>query len=285
MTTSNNDVKPTPYEPPEPTILSKIGPIDLFRMFRGRFFKPTVIILYATFALSFWKYIPPAPIPSDGPFRAKAAGIVVTESTAVQDRDALRLPQSPSPLTKRDFFLGERKIIAAFFLMGLIPAGIVRFVFREKLSDYGLTFGNRFTIRSALILTPVLAVFGFLAAKNELFYFNYPLNPTLSGIDGRFWLHAIFYAVGYYLSWEFLFRGFLLRGLSDSYGLYGALLIQTLASTMVHYGHPLSEVLGSVGGGLFWGLLALRTHSILSGWLQHSTLGVFLDYFLLIGRP
>ena len=253
---------------PEP-----VGIRDFFAMFRGKAFKPTMILLYAALALSIWRYIPPAPHLVDP--RATAAfvaanGLAAPSADVSESTDSGWIP----------FFRGETRIFAAFVVMGLIPALIVRFVFREKLSDYGVRFGNRFTVRSLLIFTPVMILLGYLASFNGDFATIYPYNPHAADSRLRFILHAALFFGLYYTAWEFMFRGFMLRGLSDSCGMFNAVLIAALASAMLHYGHPLTEVLGAVGGGVFWGLLAFRTRSILSGAIQHAVLGISLDFFL-----
>ncbi len=221
--------------------------------------KPVVILLYVAVAASIWKYF------------------------SFTNLDV-----------ETDFWLGEHKTVAAFVLFGLIPMGIVRFGFREKLADYGLQLGiTTLTLRSFFIMAPVVAVIAYRTGFQPEFFNVYPFNETLrvenigrlnvwSGLD-RFAVHCILY-IGYYFGWEFMFRGFMQHGLSRNCGLPTAIAIQTLASTMLHYGHPGSEVFGSLIAGLVWGFLAVRTQSILSGFAQHSLLGIVLDWVLIYGR-
>jgi membrane protease YdiL (CAAX protease family) len=63
-------------------------------------------------------------------------------------------------------------------------------------------------------------------------------------------------------------------------GSSSALLVQVLASVLLHIGKPTGEIYGSIVGGLLWGLLAYRTRSLLSGMLQHFLLGIALDWFI-----
>ncbi len=219
--------------------------------------KPAVILFYVTVAASIWKYF----------------------SFTNLDVDT-------------DFWLGEHKTVAAFVLFALIPMAIVKFGFRERLADYGLQFGVlRFTLRSFLVMAPVAATIGYWTGFQPEFFDVYPLNETLrpqntgamrAGLD-RFAVHAVLY-IGYYFGWEFLFRGFMQHGLAKRCGLSTAILVQTLASTMLHYGQPGTEVFGSLAAGLVWGFLAVRTKSILSGFGQHALLGVVLDWTLIYGR-
>ncbi|MBP5620551.1 MAG: CPBP family intramembrane metalloprotease, partial [Thermoguttaceae bacterium] len=150
-------------------------------------------------------------------------------------------------------------------------------------SDYGLTWGIfKRVVFNFFSFLPVMLVMGWLSGGIREFYDVYPYNP-LAGISWRALItHSITYLFLYYLSWEFMFRGFIQLGLTQRLGAVPAVLVQTLASSMLHYGHPASETFGCVVGGLLWGFLVYRTKSILSGWGQHAVLGITLDWSLIL---
>ena len=87
----------------------------------------------------------------------------------------------------------------------------------------------------------------------------------------------------YYVGWEFFFRGFMLFGLRETVGDANAVLIQAMASALLHIGSPASEAFGAILGGVLWGMLALRTRSIWSGLAQHFLLGWTLDWSICFG--
>jgi membrane protease YdiL (CAAX protease family) len=194
-------------------------------------------------------------------------------------------------LPATDFWTGEYKITAAIVLFGVIPMGIVKFIFREKLADYGLQLGITFrTVRSFLVMSPFVAVIAYFTGYYPAFFEVYPFNETLrvqnTGTPigyGLFTFHSVLY-LGYYFGWEFLFRGFIQHGLAKHCGVAAAIGVQTLASVMLHYGHPASEVFGALAAGLVWGYLTYRTKSILSPFGQHAVLGIVLDATLIYGR-
>ncbi len=221
-------------------------------------FKPTVILAYMAFALCCWKTIPVKP-----------------------DLSGLE------PNCWATFFFGCWRIIAAFGLFGIVPALIVKLIFRERLADYGLQLGNvKRTIIGVLILTPITIYLGANSGNAESFLTVYPLNPACqwSGDVKWFVSHAFLYVLLYYSAYEFFFRGFLLHGLTPTCGAINALLIQTAVSTFFHFGHPDVEMWSALGGGLLWGFIAFRTRSIISSWIQHAGLGVALDWALTYGR-
>jgi len=219
--------------------------------------KPFVVLLYTVLAAMVWK--------------------------------CFAFPNFTSEPTISDFWLGATPLFAALVLFGLVPMGIVKWGFREHLADYGLRLGiARRTLRTFLLALPFVVGIAFLVGHNPDFYDVYPLNVAIRpqhtkiGID-IFVIHAICY-IGYYFGWEFLFRGFVQHGLSERYGIPVAVLVQTTASTILHYGHPASEMFGALIAGLVWGFIAYRTRSILSGLGQHATLGIVLDWVLIFER-
>ena len=109
---------------------------------------------------------------------------------------------------------------------------------------------------------------------------KFPINPQAGASAGSFAVHAATYLL-FYLGWEFYFRGFMQFGLRQALGDVNTVLVQVLASALLHIGGPASEVYGAIFGGMLWGMLAFRTRSLLSGLVQHYFLGVSLDWFLI----
>lgn len=225
--------------------------------------KATLILLYALIAITIWKYLP-----ASQPFA---------------DENGIRIFHPDTAMTFNQFTAGMTKIFWGFLLMGVGPALIIKAVFRESLYDYGLQWGIPIrTFRTMAIMLPFLVLGAWFGSGNHEFYHSYPYNPAAGCSWMCFVLHALSLFFLYYLAWEFMFRGFVQKGLEQSCGLPNAVLIQVALSTMLHYGCPSSEVWGSLIGGLFWGFLAIRTQSIVSGWAQHAALGIAMDAFLIL---
>jgi membrane protease YdiL (CAAX protease family) len=169
---------------------------------------------------------------------------------------------------------------SCFVLLAVIPALIVKFGFRERLADYGVRLGiGARTLRTILKLGPAFVLGGYIASKDPEVITAFPMNPQAGASAGAFVLHAATYLL-FYLGWEFYFRGFMQHGLRQTLGEADTVLVQMLASTLLHLGGPASEVYGAIFGGMLWGTLALRTRSLLPGLTQHYLLGVSLDWFL-----
>lgn len=176
---------------------------------------------------------------------------------------------------------------ACFLLLGVIPAAIVRLVLRAPLVDYGLGVGDaRSTLRITLLLAPVFLLAAFAGSRDPAILAKFPINPRAGESAGMFALHAASYLL-FYLGWEFLFRGFLLFGLRPAVGDVNAILVQTMASALLHLGGPAAETFGAIPAGVLWGAIALFTRSLLPGLVHHVLLGVALDGFIvaaIIGR-
>jgi len=224
--------------------------------FRGPQCKPTVILLSSPILLLAWKYFAApeflaAQFPSwaDDAYGAAAIGHFLT----------------------------------CFLLLGVLPAAAVKFLFRERLVDYGVGLGFAGqTWQFLALLAPVFLLAAYQASCDPAFLAKFPINPRAGASPSLFALHAVTYGL-YYVGWEFYFRGFLLFGLRDSLGAANAVLIQTLASALLHIGSPAAESFGAILGGLLWGVLALRTRSLLAGLGQHYLLGLALDAFICYG--
>ena len=173
--------------------------------------------------------------------------------------------------------------VSCFLLLGVVPALIVKLVFREPLAQYGVQWGDRVrTPRSLLILGPLFILGGYISSRTPAVAAYYPIDPTACDSLGAFAAHASWYLL-YYLAWEFHFRGYLQFGLRDSFGAANAVLIQVMASSLLHFGKPDVEAFAAIVGGIFWGWIAYRTRSLLSVVGQHYLLGISLDLFLCRG--
>jgi membrane protease YdiL (CAAX protease family) len=235
--------------------------------FRGEQFKPTVILLVAPLLMITWKCFADPKHLAD----------------AIPEACVLFCDRAPSA-EARAASGAVYSFAAGFLLLGLVPALLVRFVFRERLADYGVRLGEKpRTFRSMLLMGPCFVLGAYFAAGDPAVRAVYPLNPSAGWSREMFGMHAATYLL-FYLGWEFHFRGFLQMGIRQRLGDVNALLVQVLASGILHIGRPATETYASLAAGLLWGVLAIRTRSLLSGLTQHYLLGISLDWFLCYQR-
>jgi membrane protease YdiL (CAAX protease family) len=146
----------------------------------------------------------------------------------------------------------------------------------ERLRDYFVSlkgFVKHLWIYVVLfaLITPAVII----AAQTESFNTTYPFYKWANRSAFDFWTWQAMYALQF-LSLEFFFRGFMLRGLRYSMG-SKAIFVMIVPYCMIHYGKPVSETLGAIGAGIILGTLAMRTKSIWGGVLIHCGVALSMD--------
>lgn len=180
-------------------------------------------------------------------------------------------------------------------LVVVIPALLILFVYRQKLSDYGLGLPPKGRRKLAVITFLVLTLLSlpafYIATRNADMRAIYPFYRPFTSVP-QFILYELTY-LPFFIAIEFIFRGYLLFGLAGIgkaegvratpaahvafyFGKY-ALLIQMLSYTAWHLGKPLPELWGTLIWGLAAGVLAYTVRSIWPVVLSHWLLNVFFD--------
>lgn len=158
----------------------------------------------------------------------------------------------------------------------VIPVVVIKLVFREKLSDYGLKFTGwykRLWVYAAAFM--VVLPFVIMLRGTESFQKAYPFYKNA----GASWADFLGWELAYILQFfalEFFFRGFLVHGLKNRFGYY-SVLFMTVPYCMIHFGKPLPETIGAIIAGIFLGTLSLWTRSIWLGVLIHVSVAVSMD--------
>lgn len=164
----------------------------------------------------------------------------------------------------------------------VVPAIVVRLVFRRKLSEFGWTlrgFG-RHTPLYFLLFVPV-ALLVLLMSFNAGFQETYPFYFEPESL-GALLIWELAYGLQF-LSLEFFFRGFMLHGLKHRYG-HGALWVMLIPYVMIHFTKPPLEAAGAVIAGTVLGVLSLRTRSIMGGVAIHAAVAWTMDLMSLWQR-
>ncbi len=170
---------------------------------------------------------------------------------------------------------------SSFILLGLLPALMIKFIFHESLSHYGVRLGDwQYGAKAFLILAPIMMALTYPSSQMESFVAEYPLYKEAGASLPIFILYSLVYLV-YYLGWEFFFRGYMQFGLRGRLGDANAILVQTLASCLLHIGKPDAEIYSSILGGIVWGMVVFRARSLLPVLLLHWLLGISLDAFII----
>ncbi len=153
------------------------------------------------------------------------------------------------------WFVGD---FFTFFILGII---VIKFVLKEKLSDYGLQLGDvKIGLSFSILFLFVMIILIWFVSATPAFAEKY---PHLSSAKSD-WNTLFIYEAGmliYMFAWEFIWRGFMLFGLEKRFGVY-AVLMQMIPFVILHNGKPFLETFGAIFGGIALGILALRTRSI-----------------------
>ena len=186
--------------------------------------------------------------------------------------------------TQEDQNIRISQFIIFFILTFIIPVLYVKIAMKRKLTDFGFGTGDWKTGLKMLFLIPlvILPVLYFSAKMPEL-RTEYPLAKSLLDDQSGLLLYELAYILFYYIAWEFFFRGFILFGLASKFGVFNAILIQTISSCLVHIGKPESEIIGSIIAGIIFGMIAYRTKSIWYVVILHAAIGVLTDLFIIYG--
>ena len=189
---------------------------------------------------------------------------------------------APGLATPRDPVQALRSVMWAAVVLGLIPLLLCRPLGLDT-ARLGLAAGDTRAGRQALAIGLLVVIpLAWFASGDPSVRLAYPWPGAWAGSSVTAFLAWAFTYSLYYLAYEFFYRGFLLKGLEPSLGTNGALWVQTIASTMVHFGKPVLETVAALPAGLIFGLVALRTRSIVYVVIIHLALGLATDFFSLV---
>lgn len=165
----------------------------------------------------------------------------------------------------------------------LLPSLIIKFVFRERIRDYGFGFERKKEIFLvyALMFCVMIIPLG-IASSSAPFLAKYPLYDQA----GAGWKQLLIWEIGYgfqFVALEFFFRGFLLFTLARYIGSY-AIFAMVVPYAMIHFGKPLTETIAAIIAGTVLGTLSLRVRSIYGGVFLHISVAVTMDILALFHK-
>ncbi|MES2590365.1 MAG: type II CAAX endopeptidase family protein [Bacteroidota bacterium] len=168
-------------------------------------------------------------------------------------------------------------MLLLFYLV--LPALTIKFIFKEKISDYGIRWKGAFKdyhlyIIMLMVMIPLVVYF----SGTKVFQSKYPfLNMQQEqSLTADFWKWELLYCTQFF-ALEFFFRGFILHGLKPRLGFY-SVFVMTIPYCMIHFGKPMQETLAAIVAGIVLGCLSLKSRSILLGCLIHMSVGLGMDF-------
>jgi membrane protease YdiL (CAAX protease family) len=175
-------------------------------------------------------------------------------------------------------------VVTVFYVV--LPSVAIKFYFRERLSDFGLTLGieNGFWQLLGACVAVMLPVV-YLVSLTSGFSAKYPFLQIRNGGHYIVWtllVWELFYFVQFF-GLEFFFRGFLIHSLKPAIGKY-AIFAMTVPYCMIHFGKPPAETFAAIVAGVFLGWLSYRSGSILLGLILHCTVALAMDILALMNK-
>lgn len=164
----------------------------------------------------------------------------------------------------------------------IIPAVIVKGVFREPLSNFGIS-ARGFFRHLPIYLVLFVPVLGsvIVVSYTEAFQETYPFYHNPIAIwDLIIW--ELFYCLQFF-ALEFFFRGFMIHSMKHRMGSM-AVLAMVIPYCMIHFQKPMAEALAAILAGTVLGILSLRTNTIWGGVFIHSAVAIAMDWSSLIQR-
>lgn len=162
---------------------------------------------------------------------------------------------------------------------GLVPVFIILFVFKDKLSNYGLGLKGALKDKKIyLTLIAIMVPIVFLVSFTSSFQAKYPFYKLqeAEALYPRFVIWEMLYLLQF-IAIEFFFRGFMLHGNKNRFGFY-SILVMTIPYCMIHFGKPLPETIGAIIAGVILGMLSLKSNSIWLGIAIHFSVAITMDF-------
>lgn len=167
----------------------------------------------------------------------------------------------------------------ALFLV--VPAVLVRSLFRHRLRDYGLNLAIK-RKHWWLYLGMFAAVFPIvlLAARRPDFQAIYPFyRGAFQATAAAILAWEIAYLMQFF-ALEFFFRGFLVLGLGRVIG-RASIFVAMVPYCMIHYHKPPAEAFAAIVAGVILGEVSYRTRSIAGGVIVHIGVAVTMEMLAL----
>jgi membrane protease YdiL (CAAX protease family) len=161
----------------------------------------------------------------------------------------------------------------------VLPALVVRLVFRQPLREYGVTLGEGFRHWWIyLVMIAVMVPLIWLVSMQGSFQRAYPFYTPARDepLWPRFWCWELMYALQFFAI-EFFFRGFMVHGLKHRFGVYG-IFAMMVPYCMIHFLKPMPETFAAIIAGIVLGYMSLTTGSIWLGVVVHVCVALTMDF-------
>jgi len=188
---------------------------------------------------------------------------------------------------------GDHRIFAVFFfrkltgflLLGIFPALIFMSLKPEILSQIDWEFRlSPLTWGITVVLILLIISLNLLAGRQPDVYRKYPQMRFRKWNILRFTANLAGWSL-YLIAYEFLFRGIFFTWCFVSYGLWPAIILNSLVYSGVHLNQGKKETIGALFFGVILCLLVWHSGSILPAILLHASLTFSMDISAIWHNP
>jgi membrane protease YdiL (CAAX protease family) len=176
-------------------------------------------------------------------------------------------------------------VVVCFFYV-VPPMLAIKFLFKERLTEYGLGFGiEKGFWKLYFTVTALMLPLVYWMSLTAGFAAKYPFFKVFNGepyLSSAFFAWELIYFIQFF-GLEFFFRGFIVHSLKPSLGLY-SIFAMTVPYCMIHFGKPMPETFSAIAAGIFLGWLSYRNGSIWLGLLLHCTVAFSMDIMALYNK-
>lgn len=171
---------------------------------------------------------------------------------------------------------GVMACLVSVVTLFLIPA-LVASLAGIPLRDLGVAMGDRrLGWLAVLVVGPLFVIGTLIGSRDQGIQAFYPVSGDLIGQSGAALLVWLGFYLLYYISFEFFYRGFLLR-VFESRGMLFCIGLQSLFCFLIHIGKPEAELWASLPASVVFGWIAWKSRSIWYGVIIHFLVGIAND--------
>lgn len=170
---------------------------------------------------------------------------------------------------------------AGVFYYAFVPAIVVFALFSHNLAFYGVSFVNLFdALLWTLGLSIIIVLMQSRSARQPENVDQYPQIRLDEWTAGLIFKNSFGWFI-YLLAYEFLYRGILLFGLIDAFGVWPAIMVNTIIYSLAHVPKGNREALAAIPFGIILCYLTIITETIWIAVFVHLALALSNDYFAL----